>query len=294
MRTRLASSGFFVALAVMLLAAVGFSAGVRYFGVYLRKEAIYPRDGRRVDAIPAETQRWKRVGDDHRETAEIEETLGTKNYVSRWYRRKDESGQSAQLELHAAYYTGGIDTVPHVPDRCLVGGGMVQSDVAMTLPLAVDRAGWVPDDEASKEGTIYTVRTSNTFSDLPGRRLRLPRGCEDIRLRIMPFTDGRVQIYVGYFFIANGGLVTTAEEVRQLSFDLTDDYAYFLKVQFMSPTARSAEELAAQASDLLTDLLPELMRCVPDWTEVERGEYPPGNPRAKKPADAASAGAEKE
>jgi hypothetical protein len=39
----------------------------------------------------------------------------------------------------------------------------------------------------------------------------------------------------------------------------------------------TAEELAAEASSLLGELLPEIMRCVPDWVEVEAGRYPANN-----------------
>ena len=35
-----------------------------------------------------------------------------------------------------------------------------------------------------------------------------------------------------------------------------------------------------QDGDLLNDLLGELMTCVPDWNKVQRGEWPPDNPRA--------------
>ena len=47
----------------------------------------------------------------------------------------------------------------------------------------------------------------------------------------------------------------------------------------------SAEELAQEASSLLGELLPEIMRCVPDWVEVESGRYPANNegPGSGKP-----------
>ena len=42
-----------------------------------------------------------------------------------------------------------------------------------------------------------------------------------------------------------------------------------------SATVGSVEELVEQASLLLDDLIGEIMRCVPDWIEVELGHYPP-------------------
>jgi len=79
--------------------------------------------------------------------------------------------------------------------------------------------------------------------------------------------------------------VPRAEGVRTLAFDLRSDYAYYLKVQFTSGAVSSSEELARQAGDLLEDLLPEIMRCVPDWIEVELGRYPPERDDEKSEAE---------
>ena len=83
----------------------------------------------------------------------------------------------------------------------------------------------------------------------------------------------------GYCFIANGGWVSSAEGVRFLAFNLTDDYAYYLKVQVGSADVESPEELAGLAGSLLDDLLGELMTCVPDWPRVMGGQWPPDNPK---------------
>jgi hypothetical protein len=83
----------------------------------------------------------------------------------------------------------------------------------------------------------------------------------------------------GYFFIANGSAVAGADGVRLLAFDLKNDYAYYMKVQFTSMQAESPEELAEVASSLLDDLLGEMMLCVPDWIDVLAGRWPEDNPR---------------
>ena len=80
-------------------------------------------------------------------------------------------------------------------------------------------------------------------------------------------------VWAGYFFIANGGVVASASGVRGLAYQLDSDYAFYTKVQFSSLTVDSAEELAQLAADALEDLLPEIMRCVPDWDEVEAGTW---------------------
>jgi hypothetical protein len=95
----------------------------------------------------------------------------------------------------------------------------------------------------------------------------------------MEFEDpqGRKR-FAGYFFIANGGTVSRAEEVRLLAFDLRSSYAYYLKVEFQSEQVESGEELAALAGRFLDENFAEIMRCTPDWVEVEQGEYPPHTP----------------
>jgi len=59
-----------------------------------------------------------------------------------------------------------------------------------------------------------------------------------------------------------------------MAFDKSAKYAYYMKVQVSSVDVTSEEELASGSAELLNELLPELMRCVPDWLKVERGEYP--------------------
>jgi hypothetical protein len=95
--------------------------------------------------------------------------------------------------------------------------------------------------------------------------------------------DSGKKLFAGYFFIANGGVAASAEQVRTLAFDLTSDYAYYLKVQVSSTTVSSAEELAEQSGALLSELIAEVVRCVPDWVSVESGAYPSDNPRGAGP-----------
>lgn len=283
------SAGVRVAALVLLLgSAAAMGVVIRAAGIHLRKIPIYPEGNRQVSSLPAETPSWERIGSDRIEPAEIVETLGTENYVTRYYVRKDTAAtdRPVVIELHAAYYTGMIDTVPHVPERCFVGGGLQQSEASRTIPVPMAGASWLPDttvepEYAGADGVIYTVRLANNpaYTDAPGRRVRLPRGIgpdSPLRLRCSEFLlPGGGAFYAGYFFVANGGTVASANGVRELAFDLSDDYAYYLKVQVNSATVGSAEELAEQAGSLLDELFGEIMRCVPDWVEVERGNYPP-------------------
>ena len=288
MPLRVSKSAYVTSLVVLAVSAIAFGAGIKAAGVYLQKLPIYPAGDRKTDKIPAETPTWISAGPDIREPPEIEEVLGTKNYVSRAYFKKidptDKSkglDHSAHLAVHVAYYTGQIDTVPHVPDRCMVGAGMDMVSSGIMVPLTLSRQGWIEDSTVPNDlkGKIFTARTIEL-----GNRVRLPQGLENVKLRVSEFTDKKgVHNFAGFFFIANGTVVSTPEEVRTLSFDLKADYAYYCKVQFNSSLVKSPEQLGELASSFLSEMMPEIARCVPDWVEVQKGEYPADNPHKKKP-----------
>lgn len=278
------SAPFVVCLAILVCSAAGLGAAINSLGLHLRKLPIQAE--RTAQAVPTETESWRRLGRDVIESAAVLEELGTDNYLTRTYARKPD-GAPPRLELHLAYYTGMVDTVPHVPERCLVGGGWVIGSGTWVLPVELDRSMWLPDRtvESNGRGKVYTARLSE-YSDLPGTRVRLPRGVDNLQMRITEFVEPRSgdRYYAGYFFIANGEVMASAEQVRLRAFDLRADYAFYLKVQIASAEVDSARELADAAGDLLSELLPEIVRCVPDWVEVERGAYPPDNPRRERRA----------
>lgn len=242
-------------------------------GVRLQKKPIYPADRRTLTSLPLSTANWQRVGVDRVEKAEIEEVLGTSNYISRVYVEKNPKPGSdpKAIEFHAAYYTGMIDTVPHVPERCFVGGGLQMSSRTQTLPLPLNSSMWSPDPDTPDDlGDWYRVRTSDL-----SQRVRLPRKPHDIQLRISEFdTGGDQPLRAGYFFIANGDWVANSEGVRLLAFRLQEEYAYYMKVQFTSRHYESNEAFAEGSAALLDELFGDLMLCVPDWVDVKTGRHP--------------------
>lgn len=285
----LSNPAFLAALLTMTAAAIGMQSAIDYFKIHLRKKPIYADpipgpDGKPIPrvlaAIPTETEHFVRVGNrDEIVQAEMLETLGTDNYLTRLYAEKNPpDGQPPRrIQLHLAYYTGMIDTVPHVPDRCFVGGGMSILGGPWTVPVPLSTQNWLPSTAGGPEleGRLYTTRLSNQYSTaIRGQRVHLPRDLTPTRpleLRITEFGGPKVpRLLAGYFFVANGGWVSSAEGVRLLAFDLREDYAYYLKVQVASNDVSSKEELASLAGALLDDLLGEIMTCVPDWTRVKR------------------------
>ncbi|HMN41522.1 MAG TPA: exosortase-associated EpsI family protein [Phycisphaerales bacterium] len=280
-----------LSLAVLFGSAAALGGAIRFFKLYTKKLPIQVTA--KCASVPATTAHWERVGGDEYLKEEVIETLGTTNYVSRTYveRQPKDPKSPRGVQFHLAYYTGMIDTVPHVPDRCFVAGGAVMAGGPWVVPVPLDRAEWTIDPAASadvrdatgeRDVAIYSARMGPD-SAAPGNRVRLPRGIEHLDMRVFEFKSpgSDEPMYSGYFFIANGALTSLAQNVRLLAFDLRSDYAYYMKVQFTATRIKGPEELAKMAGSLLDDLLPDVMLCTPDWTEVVRGEYPADNPRRK-------------
>jgi hypothetical protein len=276
---RQAKAAFIVACLVLVASGFGFHRAVTQLNIFLAKEPVPLRQ--HFSNIPRTlSRRWQAMVEDGRLDAATRETLGTDQYLNRRYRSLEEDSD-LEIQLHIAYYTGLIDAVPHVPDRCLVAGGFVPQQLASNQDLPIDRADWQSDPEAVNHATgeRYPVKT---FADtVTGRAVvvRMPVG--DLQLRTTPFIHPEVpdvRIYAGYLFVANGRTTSQPERIRMLAFDRTDKYAYYCKVQVLvagAPSMQTSEFLQI-AAEFLGDVLPEVMRCLPDWSEVEAGQ--PGGP----------------
>ena len=280
--------GTLIAYAVTIFAlsaaAVSLSATLKAFNIHIYKAAIYPASGLTLLSLPSEVEGFTLLYESPPLSAEIQKSLGTTNYVSRNYQEtSEETGAGGDerprvVEFHSAYYTGDIDTVPHVPERCFVGSGDFAIDGKMgqvvRIPLDLDRFTTDPGVDTSVHGVILRGRTS-PYSEAPGVRVRMPRELERLRMNVTRFVDqnGGV-LYAGYFFIANGGTVPRADDVRSLAFNNQATHAYYVKVQFSSRDVASADELAELAAEFLNETFPDLMRRVPDWVDVVEGDHP--------------------
>ncbi len=267
---RQARAAFAVASLALLACGIGFRFAVHALDLYLRKEAVELRV--QLSNIPKRLGQWTASGPDDKLTAEVEEALGTAQYLDRWYVNK-RLGRGKALNVHITYYTGLIDTVPHIPDRCLVASGATKASLPLNIDLNVDRSDWISSDLLNRRtGDPYPVYTFT--QSITGRPVTVHMPIGNFKLRITEFRrEGRrnERLYAGYFFIANGQTTPWPERVRGFAFDLTTRYAYFTKIQFTMLAPESVErwEYVDLVSDLLNDLLPELMRCLPDWAEVE-------------------------
>jgi hypothetical protein len=169
-----------------------------------------------------------------------------------------------------------IDTVPHVPERCWGAAGLVIWGEPELRPQKLNTSKWDlqngPTQPAS--GARYpqvTVKEPVTRREV---KVNLPLG--DIVMTTTCFQDPKkpnMTFIGGYFFIANGSLTPSALAVRNLSFRLTDRYAYYCKVQFSYRVNEEPQKAIAMfdqlSSDLLQSLIPQLMRSLPDWPSLE-------------------------
>ncbi len=268
---RQAPLALIVACVTLAVGGIGFRYAVHAANAYLEKKPVPLR--RPLTNIPKRLRAWQAVGEDLKLTAELEEALGTHQYLDRTYVDGD-GGGAVHLGIHVVYYTGLIDAVPHVPDRCLVAGGWVKLGMPSNLEVHLDRSGWGTDPERVnlRTGEPYPVMTFRHHVTDEPITVRMPIG--DFKVRTTEFRSGErpdIRIYAGYFFIANGQVTPWPEKVRSFAFDLKTRYAYYTKVQFSMYAAREfeREEFAEVVSGFLHEFLPELMWCLPDWADVE-------------------------
>ena len=75
--------GYFLALAVLVIGAIGFRVLVAQANIYLMKERVDLR--RPLDSVPTKLGRWQRVGSDSVFSETLIEELGTRSYLDRAY-----------------------------------------------------------------------------------------------------------------------------------------------------------------------------------------------------------------
>ncbi|MEM7227661.1 MAG: exosortase/archaeosortase family protein [Planctomycetota bacterium] len=264
-----------VTIVTFAVCAGGFAVAVNRLNVVLQKEPVPMR--RAFISIPKTLGEWDAVGDDKLLGKAVVEELGTNKYLNRVYVRDGERTPVA-LQLHTVYYTGMIDAVPHVADRCWVaGGGLRIQHPPENLPLELDTSRWTMSEPVESEltpGRFYPrVSRFNLIERGRPEWVHLPSG--DVEFRMSTYRSDEqpgMRIYGGYLFVANGGFTPSPDGVRQLAFDRTTRSAYYAKIQisWYSDEDSTEEEFLGYVADLMTELLPEFMYCLPDWPDVER------------------------
>lgn len=270
-----------VCCGTLLICSLGFRYAVAALNIYLRKEPVALRET--FATLPRIVGQWRAQGDDLTYDEAMLEALGTRDTLSRMYALQGEPSRGV-LAVHLAYYTGMIDAVPHVPDRCFVAAGLEQQSLAARFPLKIDASNWVIDTGPANIATGQPYRRVQHRDMVTGevQPVRMPVGEMAIRLTEFARKDEPgLRVFGGFFFVANGRVTATPEDIRLLAFKPSERYAYYCKVQivYAAPGASGGarDQYLNMVSDFLNDFLPELMLRLPDWQEVERRQTKQGS-----------------
>lgn len=267
---------FVAAVVVLGLAAVGLNAATQALEVYFKKEAVPLRhklDG--PDGIARTLGPWVMVKEELSLDPDLQHNLGTDQFAFRTYVNRDmlencktfkpedldkfegadEQTQGKLLALiqsdmpeaiihfQMTYYTGLVDTVTHIPDRCMIAGGY--------QPTSYDVKAWT-----------FTLPDGST---------------RDLSFRFINFEDqtgtSKLPTRVAYFFHCNGDYDDDHVDVRLRLQNLFERHGYYAKIELMTHGKMSdsadTEPSLQSVTDLLSHALPEIERCLPDWNKVK-------------------------
>lgn len=143
----------------------------------------------------------------------------------------------AVVNLAVTYYTGLVDTVAHIPDRCYLADGYQPREYKVEQWPILKPA--VP------------VRYIN-FEDQTG--------------------FGKQPRSVVYFFNVNGYYTDSSYDVRGSLQNLLQRYGYYAKVECMTAMA-DRDQSRKVMTDFLSLAMPEVQKLLPDWEKVQRGEW---------------------
>lgn len=252
-----------VVIVILVVAASTFQFVVGWLGLFFSKEELPLRIP--LFRMSSRFGHYEMENEDPALTPEIEAVLGARAYITREYydTRKEKGDPGALLRLHIAYFTGTPDPVIHVPDVCYIAAGAqgLKKEIE-TVKLESPAFQLLPDG-----GAIATAAD--------GSKVILPS--LDISMLAFDFvTDGMsTPSTVTYFFAANGRFMGDTGDVRKLVIHITDRYAYWAKIEVLPIGVGDREEALAIVKEFLSAALPEIMLCMPDWSEVKAGTYPP-------------------
>jgi hypothetical protein len=169
-------------------------------------------------------------------------------YLARIYRDsrvRSPSDPCRFWRLEIFYYTGGLDKVPHVPERCLVASG------ATLVPSLSGEVSFEVDGQGPWKGPLPFRRTGYEVSD----RLRL-----------------NAKQYVQYYtFSLNGRPEDLWEKVRLKLNDPRLRYCYFAKIQF-APVGEVTDigRMDQAAQEFVSNIMPAALSMLPRVEDVSR------------------------
>ncbi|MEM7624295.1 MAG: exosortase [Planctomycetota bacterium] len=273
--------GVAMVVGIMGTSAVGLQTVVNWQKLVLHKEPVPLRHY--LTNLPLEKGNYVFLDDIIIPKEQVEE-LGTELYINRIYEdlSVDRGEPGRQIRLHVAYYTGLVDTVPHVPDRCFTAGGAIPLAKGPQI-ISIDPEIATPAAEGPGYTAEAVTRPPGAEDDpfAPGTTVHLPQ--RDIDTVLFTYRQDHPNApieHVNYFFAANGKFLASPNEVRLQGFDLRDTHSYYCKIEVLIYGESDPERVRERTTAILDEFLPEILACLPDWQDVKEGRWPtpaPGN-----------------
>jgi len=256
---RVCASGHFLTAAIILLvAAAGWSVTAEVLGVVFAKADLPLR--KPLDALPETLGRFELARELHDPnvdlhhgkatlTPDVEETLGTTDYISWLYKdkRRSAGGALAYVRLHVAYYTRLLDAVPHVPDQCMVASGYHSAgrpvEVTWTVPDVPD--GWASWRRVNVRRNVFDPPTA--------------RG------------ESAGQTAAFYVFSVNGEQANDRLDVRKRLVSPFKKYCYYAKIELGAHQigrSLSLDEQEEMCRAFFSELAPRLLEHLPSADDI--------------------------
>jgi hypothetical protein len=279
--SRLLRQSSFVAGAIVLtIGALTLNTSTQWLKLHFKKQSAPLRVrglADQTEGIPSQLGAWMQVTTDQPIDPEMEAALKTREYINRVYvntaaignadadllrsesdidrekhlgRLRNTSPPQAFMTVMITFNTGLVDTVTHIPENCFVA------------------SGYQPSSWEVKHATCGTLANGS------------PR---NVDYRFITFEDqtgqGQLGVHVGYLFQVDGEYESSPYGVRTRLQNLFERYGYYAKVEMMvtepqrdSPQSSTDSDAATvdAMNNLLTALLPELERCLPDWKQLHQ------------------------
>ena len=258
------TAAFVVVCVVLVLAAVTLNVLVPKLKITFRKQAVEPAEP--LKSIKADVGPWAQISVDRAMPPDFEHELGATYYLFRDYvdtrklksedakkllaasmedREKMRSAISiepgAVLKFALTYYTGAVDTVPHVPDRCYAADGFAPKEYQVVSWPILPRK-----NEANRKTGVRLIEFENQLSS------------RDIRPR-----------QVSYFFQVNGFYEQDPIfGVRKRLQNLLAREAYFGKIELVTDLPDTTAASGAMI-DFLQNAMPEVERVLPQKVEKD-------------------------
>lgn len=225
---------------------------------------------RPLTQVPARLGPWQQVGGNRSISEDIEQVLGTTQYIFRDYldqrivgdqateaaaqnpsdgallaRTVADARPDAVVRLAVTYYTGHLDAVIHQSERCNLAGGVATSIESV-------RQTWDLD------GKPLNVRVVHLINDNDNPDARRPH-------------------YIAYCYCVNGQEETEPLRVRSLLMNVFNRSAWYAKIEVTTDLADPGQSQRVM-NDFLKAALPEIERCLPPMqsAQADNRNRPPG------------------